>query len=271
MKKNQIVVLLDADVLVYRASFGVEQNVDWGDGQHSWHAHLSDAIPVIDTMIEEVRDTLKADKMVLALTCSDTVNFRRAVYPEYKMNRANTRKPLLWKDARAYITKTYDARIKPNLEADDVLGIMQTMPMPGTTRIIASIDKDFLSVPGKFYNLKKGQMFEQTEEEADRHFMLQTLTGDATDHYPGLPGVGPKAADKILKFADGLPAMWQAVVQAYKNRGLTTDDALVQARCARILRYCDYDTVEKKPKLWEGPCSESPSSATEGRTNSTSS
>jgi DNA polymerase-1 len=253
MKKNSIVVLLDADVLVYRAAFGVEQNVDWGEGQHSWHANLNDAIPVMELQIEEIQDKLKADKMVLALTCSDTVNFRRAVYPEYKMNRANTRKPLLWKAAREYITKKYDARIKPTLEADDVLGIMATMPMPGVTRIIASIDKDFLSVPGKFFNLKKGRMFEQTEVEADRNFMLQTLTGDSTDHYPGLPGCGPKGAEKILKFTDGLPAMWKAVVQAYKNKGLTTEDALTQARCARILRFCDYDATAKKPKLWEGP------------------
>ena len=254
MKRNNIVVLLDADVIVYRAAFGVEQNVDWGEGQHSWHANLNDVIPVVDDMIKDVKDTLKADKMVLALTCSDTPNFRRDIYPPYKMNRANTRKPLLWKDTREYITKTYDARIKPNLEADDVLGIMQTMPMPGCTRIIASIDKDFLSVPGKFFNIKKGQMFEMTEADADRNFMLQTLTGDSTDHYPGLPGCGPKGAEKILKFEEGLPAMWKAVVQAYKNKGLTTETALAMARCARILRFSDYDAVAKKPKLWEGPC-----------------
>jgi DNA polymerase-1 len=253
MKKNNIVVLLDADVIVYRSAFGVEQNVDWGDGQHSWHANLHDVTPVVDQMIEEVKDQLKADKTVLALTCADTPNFRREVYPEYKMNRANTRKPLLWKKTREYIIEKYDARIKPNLEADDVLGIMATMPMPGATRIIASIDKDFLSIPGKFFNLKKGRMFEMTEAEADRNFMLQTLTGDATDHYPGCPGVGPKGADKILKFEEGLPAMWKAVVQAYKNKGLTTEDALTQARCARILRFSDYDTAAKKPKLWEAP------------------
>jgi DNA polymerase-1 len=240
-------------VLVYRAAFGVEQNVDWGDGQHSWHANLNDVKPAIDQMVEEVRDKLRADKLVLALTCSDTPNFRRAIYPEYKMNRASTRKPLLWKPTREYIIKKYDARIKPNLEADDVLGIMQTMPMPGCTRIIASIDKDFLSVPGKFFNMKKGQMFEQSEVEADRNFMKQVLTGDATDHYPGLPGCGPKGAEKILKFEDSLPAMWKAVVQAYKNKGLTTEDATTQARCARILRFADYDSASKKPKLWKGP------------------
>lgn len=253
MPRHSTVVLLDADVIVYRSAFGVEKNVDWGEGQHSWHANLNDAIPVVDQMVAEVKEKLRADKIVFALTCSDTPNFRRAIYPEYKMNRASTRKPLLWKATRDYIIKHYDARIKSNLEADDVIGIMQTMPMPGCTRIIASIDKDFLSLPGKFFNIKHGVMSEQSEAEADRNFMKQVLTGDAVDHYPGCPGVGPKGAEKILKFEEGLPAMWKAVVQAYKNKGLTTEDALTQARCARILRFSDYDSKAKKPILWEAP------------------
>lgn len=248
--RNSIVVLLDADVMVYRAAFGVEQNTDWGEGQHSWHANLNDVKPVVTEMVREIQDTLNADKIVMALTCSDTPNFRKAVYPEYKANRVNVRKPLLWKATREYIIGKYDVRSKPNLEADDVLGIMATMPMPGAARVIASIDKDFLSVPGKFYNMKKKCMFDVSEEEADRAFMMQTLTGDQTDHYPGCPGVGPKSAEKILKFEEGLPAMWKAVVQAYHNKGLTTADALAQARCARILRYADYN---KGPKLWEAP------------------
>lgn len=253
MKRNPIVVLLDADVVVYRAAFGVEQNVDWGEGEHSWFAKMEDVIPLVDQLIAEVREKLHADKMVLALTCSDTQNFRRAVYPDYKMNRANTRKPLLWKKTREYIVGKYDTRIKPTLEADDVLGILATMPMPNTTRIIASIDKDFLSVPGKFFNLKKGVMNDLTEEEADKNFMLQTLTGDSTDHYPGCPGVGPKNAAKILNWEFTLPAMWKAVVQAYRNKGKTTEDAITQARCARVLRFADYDTVAKKVILWEPP------------------
>lgn len=253
MGRNQVVVLLDADVLVYRAAFGVEENVDWGEGQHSWHAKMENAIPFVEQLIKDVKVTLKADKMVLALTCSETPNFRKAIYPEYKANRSNTRKPLLWRPVREYLIKKHDVRIKPNLEADDVIGIMATMPMPGCTRIIASIDKDFLSIPGKFFNTKKGQMFEMTEAEADRNFMLQVLTGDATDHYPGCPGVGPKAAERILKFEEGVPAMWRAVVQAYKNKGLTTDDAIVQAQCARILRFSDYDGKTKQPILWKGP------------------
>lgn len=254
MPRNKTLVLLDADVLVYRSAFGVEQNVDWGEGQHSWHARMEDVIPVVNLEIQRIKDTLKADKVVMALTCSDTPNFRKAIYPEYKMNRASTRKPLLWKQTREYIIKTFDTRIKANLEADDVLGIMQTMPMPGWNTIIASIDKDFMSIPGKFYNLGKSQMFDISEEEADYAFYKQVLTGDKTDNYPGIPGVGPVKAEKILDAEGDLHGMWwPAVKLAYHNAGLDEDVLMSQVWCARILRFTDYDTKAKQPILWRGP------------------
>ncbi len=37
-----------------------------------------------------------------------------------------------------------------------------------------------------------------TLAEADRYHLYQTLVGDATDGYPGCPGVGEVAANKVL-------------------------------------------------------------------------
>jgi len=39
-------------------------------------------------------------------------------------------------------------------------------------------------------------------------------------------------------------------VKAYTKAGLDEDDAIVQARCARILRSEDWDTETKRIKLW---------------------
>ena len=44
--------------------------------------------------------------------------------------------------------------------------------------------------------------------------------------------------------------MWQAVLEAYNQKGWTEKDALIQARMARILRYYDYDYQRKKPLYW---------------------
>ena len=43
---------------------------------------------------------------------------------------------------------------------------------------------------------------------------------------------------------------WKAVVEAFKEKDLTEEDALVNARLARILTADDYDFERKEPKLW---------------------
>jgi DNA polymerase-1 len=74
---------------------------------------------------------------------------------------------------------------------------------------------------------------------------MQTLTGDKTDGYPGLEGIGPVKADKILK-----EGTYEEVLQAYRNAGFNDEFALSQARCARILRHGEYDWATKEIKLW---------------------
>ena len=39
-------------------------------------------------------------------------------------------------------------------------------------------------------------------------------------------------------------------MEAFEKKGLTEDDALLQARVARILRASDYDFKKKEPIMW---------------------
>ncbi len=111
--------------------------------------------------------------------------------------------------------------------------------------IIISEDKDMLTVPGKLY--RGGELLTVTPEMARYQHMYQTLTGDATDGYPGCPGVGPKTAEKLLQ---GAPeGFWGVVVQAYEKAGLTEDDALLNARMAYILQAENWKDGEVK--LWQ--------------------
>ena len=88
-------------------------------------------------------------------------------------------------------------------------------------------------------------------EQADRTHLTQALTGDITDGYSGCPGIGPKTAIKVLKEGD-----WIEVVAAYEKVGLTEEDALIQARVARILRHGEYNKKTKEVKLWTPECHE---------------
>lgn len=253
------VLLIDGDILVYQVASAAEKPFDWGDDLWTLHSDMNEALPTLEAKIGEIKNELKADHIVFALTTT-TRNFRKDVYPKYKANRKAVRKPLVWKPLREYLHANYETFERDGLEGDDCLGILVTSKFAFTKeygddveKILVSIDKDFKTIPCKYWHMQKREMIEITEAQADYFFMYQTLTGDTTDGYPGCPGVGPKNAERILADVNDNGEMWKRVVAAYKEKGLGEGVALQMARCARILRHEDYDFKNKKPKLWESP------------------
>tara|TARA_R100001509_G_scaffold119489_1_gene73819 strand:- start:276 stop:701 length:426 start_codon:yes stop_codon:yes gene_type:complete len=130
----------------------------------------------------------------------------------------------------------------PELEADDAMGIYATK-LPGNT--IVSPDKDMRQIPGKLFNLEDTTTI--TPEEGARWHLIQTLAGDQTDGYSGVPGIGVKRAATLF---DKEGYSWATVVKAFEDKGLTEDDALLNARLARILTNEDYDSRTQQPILW---------------------
>lgn len=241
-------LLIDGDVIAYTAASAVEHEYDWGDDLWTVHSDVDEARKAARQAIDSLGEKLKADHVVLAF--SDKENFRKTFFPDYKGNRVGKRKPIALKELKLHLADEFETWVRPGLEGDDVLGILSTHPklFPGE-KIIVSIDKDFKTVPGYFFNPQKDTQPQFiTDATADHWHLMQTLMGDATDGYPGCPGVGPKKAAGILfEYADD---PWAGVVAAYEKAGLTEEDAITQARCARILRYSDYDFKNKEPILW---------------------
>lgn len=243
---QKVTLLIDGDVVAYKATAAVEQEIDWGDDLWTLHSDPKEAKRIIEDQLISWSDKLNADNVVIAF--SDRHNFRKDIYPLYKSNRSGKRKPVAYKNVKQWMMDTWISYQRPGLEGDDILGILSTSEkIISGQKIIISVDKDFKTIPGYFYNPDKDvQPMYITPEAADYMHMYQTLTGDATDGYPGLPGCGPKGAEKILEEDPS----WDAVKAAYVKKGLTEEDALIQARCARILRAEDYDFKKKEVKLW---------------------
>lgn len=286
-------LLIDGDILVYQTATIVEKAIPWDDDGNLWttHWHPEDGYSRMDTQLTYLKKELDADRVIVCL--SDTNNFRKEIMPEYKANRIKTRKPFGIPIMRKYLEENYECFCRPDLEADDVMGILSTHPklIPGE-KIIVSIDKDMQSIPGKLLNLNRARrMLDSGEiasldeavvavsvEDADRYHILQTLTGDATDGYTGCPGVGPETALKILeeprkfipveheikrgprkgqietRWTEGDScSVWEAVESAFLKAGLNEAEALQQARVARILRHSDYDFKKKRFIPWIPP------------------
>jgi DNA polymerase-1 len=127
------------------------------------------------------------------------------------------------------------------------MGIYATQN-PGN--IIISPDKDMKQIPGQLYNLD--EKFTITKREGATWHLIQTLAGDQTDGYGGVPGIGVKRAE-VLFNKEGYS--WKTVVKAFEDKDLSEEDALINARLARILTVDDYDFKNKRPILWN-PCSD---------------
>ena len=140
--------------------------------------------------------------------------------------------------------KKYPCLAHEGLEADDLMGLNS-----GPSTVIVSDDKDMLTIAGLHYQPRKPAkgIFSITYKEADYLLYTQILTGDRTDGYTGIPGVGPKKAEKILE-AGGV--CWRTILKAYEDYGLHEEDALITARLARILRPGEYNWTENQPILW---------------------
>ena len=165
-------------------------------------------------------------------------------------NRKQKRKPLILKALREYLVKEWNAIILPNLEADDVMGIVATKPRKNEKIILCSIDKDLRQVPGTLYNGET--MVKRSNKECNWWHLVQTLTGDAVDGFSGCPTVGIVTAQKILNNKRmPIKKMWDLVVKTYEKQGLFEHDALQQARVARILRYGDYNKKTGEVNLWQ--------------------
>ena len=248
MKKK--VLLIDGDILAYKIATANEVDTHWGNGFWTLHCDEIQCKHEVDAKIEDLGQSLQADDYVVALT--DKNNFRKDVLPSYKDNRKQRRKPMVLNALRNYIMEKHNGIMWKNLEADDVMGIMATEPHPTEDRIIVSIDKDMRQIPAKVS--RDGETVEEIPQRlADYWFMIQTLAGDSTDGYTGLPNVGVKTAEKMIQQYTNVPLLdlWKIVVGAYKSKGYSKKEALQQARVAHILRHKEYNKKTGKVKLWQ--------------------
>jgi DNA polymerase-1 len=267
-------LLIDADVVAYNAAASNEVATNWGDGYWTWHCDENAVKASVLEILDRYMDELKGTAMKLCLTDSEG-NFRFDVLPSYKGNRKSIKKPLVLKAIKQWLIDEHEAYFRPGLEGDDCMGILATANVIKGEKVIVSIDKDMKTIPGLFCHRLEDGIMEITEAEADYWHLYQTLIGDTTDGYAGCPGSGPMAAEKALKNLLGVEPyehtlksgprkgqtetrwqevemgdFWSVVVSHFNAAGLSEQDALQQARVARILRASDYDFKNKKPILW---------------------
>jgi len=234
-------LLIDADFIVYKCCAATESEVDWGDDVIVVSSNFSDAYAMVERELYKIAEDLGCfDDTILFFT--DSVNFRKQIDPAYKGHR-NRKKPCGYRRVINKLKEDYQVVVMPQLEADDALGIYATKE---EGHIICSPDKDMRQIPGDLYDLSDG-VVTITKEEGERWHYIQTLAGDQTDGYSGVPGFGIKRA---VAFFEENGYSWSSVVEAFKSKDLDESVALQNARLAKILQCTDYDFDTQSVKLW---------------------
>ena len=263
------IAIVDADSIIFSVAATSEMRVAGATPEEdTWLATVSE-----DDAYREVCD--KIDALIGDAACEEAIIclssrkkcFRYDLLPTYKANRKGGRSPQYRQMLTDRLATDEDAYYRilrvEGLEADDVCGIAADSIRAAPLRepVVISIDKDLLQIPGWNYNPGvhgnnyAARLTYVTEEDAFRAHLYQTLVGDSTDGYTGIPGWGPKRATKLLDACAHLsPAQqWQWVVEAFRKKGLDAETALVQARVARILRAENWDVETKEVRLWDPP------------------
>tara|TARA_R110000824_G_scaffold64034_1_gene167700 strand:+ start:52 stop:855 length:804 start_codon:yes stop_codon:yes gene_type:complete len=261
-------IFVDADGPAFMACVAYEKDVLlWGnfvreqsEVERRLEVCKAKAVDIINTWVDMLTPIRAAGtaKVILCFTGPD--NFRTKILPEYKANRA-AEKPDHYTEVVSHLKQSYSYIEASVLEADDLLGIYGSSPDDW----IISPDKDMKTLAANFFHIRKAKepdVYPADQERADYWWMHQTITGDSVDGYKGAPGAGTKAADNALRGLTNLSEMWTAVTQVYETQyhkykqrekfvtHSAYTEALMNARCARILRPGDYNENTGEVKLW---------------------
>lgn len=158
-----------------------------------------------------------SDYLTIALD-SGKKNFRHDLYPEYKANRVTPPEDLIpqfaiLREAVEAFDLSYE-EVK-GYEADDIIATLAAKyaDHQDFKVVVVSSDKDLFQLlnynilifdPIKNIYIDEKQVIEKFGVNSNRLLDLFSLTGDASDNIPGVPGIGPKTAAKLLDEFDSL-------------------------------------------------------------------
>jgi 5'-3' exonuclease len=201
-----VIYLVDASVFIFRAWFSVPVEVVDRDG------NAVNAVLGFARFLAELLEKESPRHIAVAFDESLEVSYRNEIYPPYKANREPA--PVELKRQFALCREICTALGVPHFassryEADDIIGTLATRARAaGLPVTIVSRDKDLtqlLSTTDIYWDAVADVRYgyddiaERFGVEPERMADFLALMGDAVDNIPGVPGIGRKTAQTLLK------------------------------------------------------------------------
>lgn len=173
------------------------------------------------TMISRLMITRKIKHMLICYDWQGSESYRADIYPTYKSNRIkkeyiSAQELIIRKMIELLGIASYE---KCGYEADDIIGSAVEQYRDVFDVVILTGDKDLLQLvqPGvEVYDSMKNAYY--GDKDVAKKFGVRpdqiadylALAGDKVDSIPGVQGIGPVAAKKLLE-------TWNSVEDIYKN------------------------------------------------------
>ena len=197
--------LIDSMAYIFRSFFAIR------------HMSSPDGVPTNATFgfikaFEKILNDFNPEHVV-AVFDAGSKTFRNDIYPEYKANRSECPEDLRpqFDIVKEYLTlRGIPIVIQPGFEADDLIGTLAKKGSAiGMDVVICSGDKDMMQLIGDNVKMcqthKENLMVDAAKVQEligvrpDQVIDYLSMTGDAADNIPGLPGIGAKGAAKFLQ------------------------------------------------------------------------
>jgi len=196
-------LIVDGDPLCFRAAYN----------QRS----AEEAYDRFEEKLEDIQNTTFCDDTQIAVYGAN--NFRIDFYSDYKntpsRKKSKENNPYYF-ELRQILLDENRAVAADGMEADDLVRIWAEEARAREQQfVVASVDKDLQCIAGHHYIIHRDELIHVTEDQGDKHYWTQILTGDAVDNIRGLKGIGPKKAERILEGKHTSKARKQAVIDTY--------------------------------------------------------
>jgi len=193
-----MILLIDADSLVFASCYSGDENIYYTDIEDAQHKFDEQFMKIVN----DLEDTYEIDKVITFNGSKG--NFRKKLIDTYKANRKGQELPPLLHDMHQYVKQTYSSLYGYGIETDDLVATYWFNISKDVGRdnvMIVSIDKDYKQFPCLIYNYHYNhrKILDITEEEALYNFYEQMIVGDSADNINYFKGKGKKYAEKYLK------------------------------------------------------------------------
>jgi 5'-3' exonuclease len=221
--------LIDADSFLSAAA--------WGREKDAAKEHLL-------KQIEWVVESTFATDYIMGVGDPEGTNFRAMMYSEYKRSssRINSvkKRPEWFGELKTLLIAQPNVVVSIGCETDDLIRMWATQAVEaGDPFVVSSIDKDLDCIPGKHYDPRTRELYEVSEDAANSFYWQQILMGDSVDNIPGVPGIGPVKAKKLLAGFNTNEERRECVQEIYRGvyKDLWREYYLANAKMIHMWRY----------------------------------